>query len=298
MKRVEFGICGLDVTVPREALKGLFQAPAGCALEAVAAFQLAYQGYPWNPAKGYESRSDTKHRRYENGETYPAWYEIEEIIAALPHGTKLSFHFNDSSECRYVSSLLQGEPEALRLVQLLCQRYKARHIQVNISSRGVAPDLFMPSPRGSWEKSASCLVQLAEMYPETLFLVPVFQSGDIDSLPFLQLVLDMSKRTMSNLLAFFDNSAGEGVEPSRIPDIPPGYPAGGPIGFAGGIRAENVKEWLSKYHSKAAAAGCWAICDAQSGFRKKGNRGEPIDLEELTKLLQQAFEWGSLLAGA
>lgn len=103
---------------------------------------------------------------------------------------------------------------------------------------------------------------------------------------------------MSNLLAFFDNSAGEGVEPSRIPDIPPGYPAGGPIGFAGGIRAENVKEWLSKYHSKAAAAGCWAICDAQSGFRKKGNRGEPIDLEELTKLLQQAFEWGSLLAGA
>lgn len=31
-----------------------FEAPAGCALEAVAAFQLAYQGYPWNPAKGYE----------------------------------------------------------------------------------------------------------------------------------------------------------------------------------------------------------------------------------------------------
>ena len=30
------------------------EAPAGCALEAVAAFQLAYQGYPWNPAKGYE----------------------------------------------------------------------------------------------------------------------------------------------------------------------------------------------------------------------------------------------------
>jgi hypothetical protein len=26
MKRVEFGICGLDVTVPREALKDLFQA--------------------------------------------------------------------------------------------------------------------------------------------------------------------------------------------------------------------------------------------------------------------------------
>ena len=57
---------------------------------------------------------------------------------------------------------------------------QARHIQVNISSRGVAPDLFMPSPRGSWEKSASCLVQLAEMYPETLFLVPVFQPfGDV-----------------------------------------------------------------------------------------------------------------------
>ena len=54
MKRLEFGICGLDVTVSTKRLAELFQAPPGCALEPVAAFQLAYQGFPWNPAKGYE----------------------------------------------------------------------------------------------------------------------------------------------------------------------------------------------------------------------------------------------------
>lgn len=31
------------------------QVPAGCCVEPVAAFQLAYQGYPWKPAKGYET---------------------------------------------------------------------------------------------------------------------------------------------------------------------------------------------------------------------------------------------------
>lgn len=28
--------------------------PPGCCVEPIAAFQLAYQGYPWKPAKGYE----------------------------------------------------------------------------------------------------------------------------------------------------------------------------------------------------------------------------------------------------
>ena len=33
------------------------QVPAGCCVEPAAAFQLAYQGYPWKPAKGYETLS-------------------------------------------------------------------------------------------------------------------------------------------------------------------------------------------------------------------------------------------------
>ena len=83
---------------------------------------------------------------------------------------------------------MKGKKPSMIFGRKYASSSQARHIQVNISSRGVAPDLFMPSARGSWEKSASCLVQLAEMYPETLFLVPVFQ-------PFG----DFSKRLSPNL---------------------------------------------------------------------------------------------------
>lgn len=47
-----------------------------------------------------------------------------------------------------------------------------------------------------------------------------------------------------------------------------------------------------RYHQKASEAGCWVVCDAQSGFRKKGQRSEDIDSDELRKLIQAAYEWG------
>ena len=97
--------------------------------------------------------------RYPNGETYPAWHEIDEMIFAMPPKTKLSFHFNESKECPYVSSLLQGEPEALRLVEHLCAEYRARHLQINISAFGVPQELFAGE---KMEMSAKRIAQLAE----------------------------------------------------------------------------------------------------------------------------------------
>ena len=210
---------------------------------------------------------------------------------------------------------------------------QARHIQINLSSRGVNPLLFTEGH--AWEMSARQLVGLAETYPETLFLVPVFQClfryletlkncvlilryshrttslflkfllyfsffksnshqrrEDLDSLPFFQKIMEASGEPLPNLLAFFDNSSGEGREPTGVPELPRWYPAGVPVGFTGGICSSNVKRWLTLYHLKASEAGCWAICDAQSGFRKGKKRGEPIDVEELQRLLQEAFEWG------
>ena len=52
--------------------------------------------------------------------------------------------------------------------------------------------------------------------------------------------------------------------------------------------------WLSRYFEVASAAGCWLITDAQSGFRKNGSRGEPIDAEKLKLLMKEVFEWGVL----
>lgn len=72
------------------------------------------------------------------------------------------------------------------------------------------------------------------------------------------------------------------------------YPrnVGQSIGFTGGINASNVKEWLSRYHARAAELGCACLCDAQTGFRQGKTRGQPIDAEEFRKLLQEVYEWG------
>ena len=51
--------------------------------------------------------------------------------------------------------------------------------------------------------------------------------------------------------------------------------------------------WLSRYSEKATDVGCWLVSDAQSGFRKNGSRGEPIDVEQLKLLMKEVFEWGS-----
>lgn len=298
-KKFEFGICGLDVTFPKEELKDLFQAPEGCHVEPIAGFQLAYQGFPWKRGKGYEEGSEPKTeagRRYEHGETYPAWHEIDAMIAAMP-GTKLSFHFNETDQCKYVSWLLEGEEEMLKLIHQLCTEYKARHIQININARGLDPKLF--TDETSQQKSAAVIAGLAAKYPETIFLLPVFKRGDTHSWPFVLEILKKSVvdgKPLSNLSAFFDNSGGEGKEPDKVPEIPLDYPdkLGQPVGFTGGIKTTNVKEWLTKYEQQAAAHGCWCISDAQSGFREAYSRGKPIDKVEVKKLMNLVFEWGMM----
>ena len=103
-------------------------------------------------------------------------------------------------------------------------------------------------------------------------------------------------KPLSNLSAFFDNSGGEGKEPDKVPEIPLDYPdkLGQPVGFTGGIKTTNVKEWLTKYEQQAAAHGCWCISDAQSGFREAYSRGKPIDKVEVKKLMNLVFEWGMM----
>lgn len=299
---LEFGICGLDNTVPKDVLAELFSPPAACRVVPVAAFQLAYQGYPWLPASGYLPDGSMEGRRYPNGETYPSWHEIDEMIKTMPPDTRLSFHLNNTKECPYVTALLQGEPETLRLVDVLCSQYHARHIQVNISARGLSTELFMPGDL--WGKSAQQLVELSERYPETLFLIPVFQrpasasAPAMDSWPFVQKLLqDSAARNrgepVRNLVAFFDNSAGSGTAPDAVPEIPHEYPKKGqPIGFTGGINASNVQDWLTKYSAAAAAHGCECISDAQTGFRLGKDRGQPIDVAALQELVRNVYQWG------
>ena len=129
---LEFGICGLDITLEKKLLCRVLTPPRGSRVVPVAAFQLAYQGFPWQPQDGYTLGSSLDKRRYTNGATYPAWHEIDDMIAAMPAGTWLSFHLSESDKCPYVSSLLKGDPSAL-------SKYKARHVQINIrTSRAIS----------------------------------------------------------------------------------------------------------------------------------------------------------------
>ena len=175
---VEFGLCGLDTTIPMEDLKVIYQKPKNCVVEPIAGFQLAYQGFPWRRPKGYEEDSlpqKEQGRRYDLGETYPAWHEIDKMIEAIPE-TKLSFHFNETEDWKYVSWLLQGEKEMLRLIDVLCgERYKARHIQININARGLDPNFFNIGDV-SGKTGAMVIASLAAKYPETIFLLPVFRT--------------------------------------------------------------------------------------------------------------------------
>ncbi|CAJ1381380.1 unnamed protein product [Effrenium voratum] len=259
---MEFGVCGLDVTLPKEELQ-LLQAPPGSAVSPVAAFQLAYQGFPWRPTAAYDATSPLAERRYPNGETYPAWHEIDEMIFAMPPKTKLSFHFNESKECPYVSSLLQGEPEALRLVEHLCAEYRARHLQINISAFGVPQELFAGE---KMEMSAKRIAQLAEQHPKTLFVVPVFQRpgdpGPVDSWPFMSKILEFSMRSgkpAPNLVAFFDNSSGRGRAPDAVPEVPSSSDASG---------FQRVASSLSELCSFGGVLGfAWGIVDILGGAR-------------------------------
>ncbi|CAK9071411.1 unnamed protein product [Durusdinium trenchii] len=304
-RKLEFGICGLDITYPRDRLGKLFQRPDACRVEPVAAFQLAYQGFPWERAVGYRDSDVTlEGRRYPGGETYPSWREIEEMITAMPAGTKLSYHLNETQDWKYVSWLLTGDERMERLISFLCEndRFKARHIQINVSARGVDPTLFSV---GEGTLSSETVVKLAARYPETIFLLSVFERDGVTSWPWVRQTLDLSRgaraasathaRTLQNLAAFFDDSGGLGIQPTEVPEIPVGYPrgVGQPIGFTGGIVAENVKSWLSRYEERAQEAECWCISDAQSGFRVEHSRSKPIDAEKLEDMVKRIYEYGA-----
>ena len=62
----------------------------------------------------FRKDSDTTHRRYPHGETYPAWFEIDQIAEALGEGTKLSFHLNETEDYRDLVTVL-GEIWAIFL---------------------------------------------------------------------------------------------------------------------------------------------------------------------------------------
>ena len=303
--RLEFGICGLDVTLDKDKLPELLTPPPRSRVVPVAAFQLAYQGFPWEPAPGYGLRSSLKVRRYPNGETYPAWHEIDDMVAAMPAGTRLSFHLSETKEYPYVSELLKGDDKYVKLVETLCGKdYNARHVQININARGVPPELFLEGTE--WDKSAKQIAKLARQNPNTFFLVPCFKkTGEdgkvtVDSLPFICKILQTSagqsteNRPAKNVVAFFDDSAGTGKTPDAVPAVPKDYldAKSQAVGFTGGINADNVTDWLTKYEDKAAEHSYACICDAQTGFRKDKNRGQPIDEKALRRLMKNVYSWG------
>lgn len=79
---------------------------------------LRYVGIIFQPLTGSKNTfvplpsrkdSDTTHRRYPHGETYPAWFEIDQIAEALGTGTKLSFHLNETEEYRHFAVTFRVE---------------------------------------------------------------------------------------------------------------------------------------------------------------------------------------------
>ncbi|CAK9064801.1 unnamed protein product, partial [Durusdinium trenchii] len=300
---LEFAFCGFDLTYPRDRLKDLFQMQP--AVEIFPSFSLGYQGFPWDPARGYEEGTDPFSCRQYGGASYPAWHEIEALIKAMPSGTKLSFRLNDTEKWKYASWLLQGPDcergnDILKLIDYLCDKLHAHHIHISISSHGVNPELIMETASSKWIQSAQNVMHLAARYPHSIFWPSVFENDEVCTWPFVQKVFDMSKsctrdgRPLPNLAGFFDNSRGSGKEPENAPEIPKDYPrgVGQPIGFTGGIGSRNAQEWLSRYKEAATAAGCRCQCDAQSSFRVGKTRTNPIDAAELEKLARVIYEWG------
>jgi len=299
---LEFGLCGLDRSLPRELFPELFErAESGCAF--VAAFQLAYQGFPWEPAPAYAPGAALESRRY-GGLVYADWDEISDMIKSMPEGTPVSFHLNETPACPYVSGLLRGNPDMLKLVAELVRNFNARHIQINLISAPEAATLFMAVEGGRLEDnkaavhSATMVRQLCASHPDTTFLVPVtkmrLQTGlEVDTSAFMELLL--AEDAPTNLSAFYDSSAGQGIEPDAAPQVPAVYPKGRnqPVGFTGGINAENAAVWLDRYAQRAREHGCRLISDAQSGFREGRKRGNRIDVDALRDLVVRVRAWAA-----
>lgn len=176
---LEFAFCGFDLTYPRDRLKDLFQMQP--AVEIFPSFSLGYQGFPWDPARGYEEGTDPFSCRQYGGASYPAWHEIEALIKAMPSGTKLSFRLNDTEKWKYASWLLQGPDcergnDILKLIDYLCDKLHAHHIHISISSHGVNPELIMETASSKWIQSAQNVMHLAARYPHSIFWPSVFET--------------------------------------------------------------------------------------------------------------------------
>jgi len=313
---LEFAFCGVDKSASLEEWSQAVAPPDGSAgdlVRFVAAFNLAYQGFPWQPTPEYVEGAPDEGRRY-GGLAYPAWYEIKNYVDELgKSGTAFSFHLNETAKCPYVSGLLQGKPEYYELVKYLVEVHRARHIQVNLTAHGVNTDLFdCTSDSEELKTSIATIRKIAADFPGTLFIVPIAEikkkdkdgtvTAKISTMPFFQRLLAAEGPVPENICGFFDSSAGTGKEPDAAPEVPPGYPSGEQyfLGFTGGINSENVKMWLDRYSERARGNRCRLICDAQSGFRQERNRSKPVDVPALLKLSQGVREWaeGEVLASA
>ena len=83
------------------------------------------------------------------------------------------------------------------MLRCLCESYKARHIQVNISARGVNPELFTESE--CWEQSALQILQLAEKFLEK------DDQGD-DLVRFLRFIFPRVMEASEGIERFIGNS--------------------------------------------------------------------------------------------
>eukprot|EP00408_Alexandrium_pacificum_P014608 CAMPEP_0171237634 /NCGR_PEP_ID=MMETSP0790-20130122/43065_1 /TAXON_ID=2925 /ORGANISM="Alexandrium catenella, Strain OF101" /LENGTH=367 /DNA_ID=CAMNT_0011703987 /DNA_START=54 /DNA_END=1155 /DNA_ORIENTATION=- len=294
---LEFGFCGIDHSIPPEVLREVFaplEPPAADRARLVAAFQLAYQGYPGNPTPEYAKDAPLDQRRY-GGLVYPSWSEIDDYVEnKLPSGTLLSFHLNETPKCPYVSGLLRGDPQVLDLVRVLVDKYSARHIQVNLTSFGVGLELFSGKDEALAQASAKVLRDLCAKHPSAIFVVPIARverdGASVDTLAFFERLL--AAPAPGNLCGFYDSSAGTGKEPDAAPELPDCYPKQR-VGFTGGIRPDNAKTWLDRYAARAQQHGCTLLCDAQSGFRQNGKRGEPVNVPALQELARAVREWAA-----
>ena len=305
VSRFDFGIAGMDRSVPSATLKQLVGSPERVAkdeeigFKLVIAVQLAYQGYPWAVSAAYEEGAALKERRFE-GLSYPAWYEVSQWQADLPPSTPFSFHLNETRDYKYVSGLLKNCENELRLVAELVQKYSALHVQINLNADGVPPELFSPQEDGDESGMAEPLAvvgKLCETYKDVIFVIPFTKKAGrdgkmVDTSVFIQRLLE-HKPVPANLCVFFDNSAGGGIQPDAAPTLPVNYPKGCQqmIGFTGGIDASNVRIWLERYAERANEFGCTLLSDAQTGFRFERDRAKAIDPVALTNLVVNARSW-------
>jgi len=165
----------------------------------------------------------------------------------------------------------------------------------------VPGELFTPQDgdESAMQGPLEVVQELCRTHQDTIFIVPFTkkQSRDgtmVDTSVFIDRLL-ARKPVPENLCVLFDSSAGTGLEPDSVPDVPPVYPRDSNqlLGFTGGIDADNVQTWLNLYADRAQECGCSLLCDAQSGFRKERSRSKPIDEAALRELVKSVRDWAT-----